>query len=676
MTVHTSQTPSLVKQSMSHPDYRPDIDGLRAVAVLAVVAFHAFPTRFAGGFIGVDIFFVISGFLISTIILRSTEGGTFRFSDFYARRVRRIFPALLLVLSSCYLSGWFLLFADEYRELGKHLASGAGFIANWVLWNESGYFDRVAEVKPLLHLWSLGIEEQFYILWPLAAWTAWKIRLNPFFVALLLALASFAWNLATVGHDADAAFFLPHTRIWELLAGCLLAHVHLHRLPSWWPRMSGLRAQADTVPQIPATLLNLTSLAGALALGLGVHFITAQAEFPGWRAIVPVSGAALLILAGPKAWINRRILAHPFLVWFGLISFPLYLWHWPLLSFARIIESETPAREIRIAAVLLSILLAWLTYRLIERPARAATSKYLVPALTGLMVLVGSVGYATFHQNGLPNRTIAANAALFMEQFDSPNHSQNARCLTRYPFPEADTYGWWFCAANRDQPPSLILLGNSFANHLYSGLASSPQTGHHSILSIGACPLGTEQITDPGAPTTVHPCSGNRPYRQAAFIDNIIRSNTSIRYAIIDGLAQKMDEARIQQISQRIDFFEAQGIKVVIFVPHIAVPRDLKGCYHRPLKTKLAQCQLPLSMKQAIDDDFAPFVNQITETHPNVGFFDQNEVFCKQEGCALTLDNRPIFGDSFGHYSAYASEQVAKRFAEWAASHAPGILQK
>ncbi len=115
---------------MSHPDYRPDIDGLRAVAVLAVVAFHAFPTRFAGGFIGVDIFFVISGFLISTIILRSTEGGTFRFSDFYARRVRRIFPALLLVLSSCYLSGWFLLFADEYRELGKHLASGAGFIAN------------------------------------------------------------------------------------------------------------------------------------------------------------------------------------------------------------------------------------------------------------------------------------------------------------------------------------------------------------------------------------------------------------------------------------------------------------------------------------------------------------------------------------------------------------------
>src|SRR5215470_2873449 len=146
--------------------YRADIDGLRAVAVLAVVGFHAFPGAFRGGFVGVDVFFVISGFLISTIIIKGLEKGTFRFTDFYARRVRRIFPALIVVLAACFAFGWIALLSDEYMQLGKHIAGGAGFVSNLVLWNESGYFDTSAETKPLLHAWSLGVEEQFYVLWP------------------------------------------------------------------------------------------------------------------------------------------------------------------------------------------------------------------------------------------------------------------------------------------------------------------------------------------------------------------------------------------------------------------------------------------------------------------------------------------------------------------------------
>ena len=147
---------------LSHPKYRPDIDGLRAIAVLAVVAFHAFPNWIKGGFIGVDVFFVISGYLISTIIFENLDKGTFRFSQFYARRIKRIFPALLLVLIACFAFGWLALLADEYKQLGKHIAAGAGFISNFILWNESGYFDNSAESKPLLHLWSLGIEERGY----------------------------------------------------------------------------------------------------------------------------------------------------------------------------------------------------------------------------------------------------------------------------------------------------------------------------------------------------------------------------------------------------------------------------------------------------------------------------------------------------------------------------------
>src|SRR5260370_40148903 len=162
--------------NLTHPKYRPDIDGLRAVAVLLVVGFHAFPDWVKGGFIGVDIFFVISGFLISTIIFENLERNSFSFIAFYSRRIRRIFPALLVVLIAAFAIGRFTLLPDEYRQLGKHIAGGAGFVANFVLWNESGYFDRAAETKPLPHLWSLGIEEQFYIVFPLLLWLAWQRR--------------------------------------------------------------------------------------------------------------------------------------------------------------------------------------------------------------------------------------------------------------------------------------------------------------------------------------------------------------------------------------------------------------------------------------------------------------------------------------------------------------------
>lgn len=175
----------------THPKYRADIDGLRALAVLSVVGFHAFPGMVKGGFIGVDIFFVISGFLISTILFDNLARGSFSLAEFYGRRVKRIFPALFLVLLSCYVLGWFVLLAEEYQQLGKHLAGGAGFIANFILKQESGYFDEAAEAKPLLHLWSLGIEEQFYIIWPLLLWAVWQQRHRLWGIIFLLAVVSF-----------------------------------------------------------------------------------------------------------------------------------------------------------------------------------------------------------------------------------------------------------------------------------------------------------------------------------------------------------------------------------------------------------------------------------------------------------------------------------------------------
>jgi hypothetical protein len=392
--------------------YRPDIDGLRAVAVLSVVVFHAFPELMKGGFIGVDIFFVISGFLISTIIFQNLDRGTFSFSEFYARRIRRIFPALLLVLIATYGFGWFALLADEYKQLGKHIVAGAGFVSNLVLWSEAGYFDNSAETKPLLHLWSLGIEEQFYIIWPLLVWVLWKLRLNLFSITFVIALVSFVLNAIGIKQDSVATFYSPQTRFWELLSGSILSCLSIYRgksfatskirIDSWLSKF----VHSEAVKTNARALSNITSFVGSSLLSYGFWRITKDVGFPGVWAIIPVLGSFLIILAGPKAWINRKILSNKILVWIGLISFPLYLWHWPLLSFARIVECEAPSRNVRLMSLALSIVLAWVTYKLIESPVRSDKSgKINVAVLVVLMAGVGWIGYHTYSRDGLSFRT-------------------------------------------------------------------------------------------------------------------------------------------------------------------------------------------------------------------------------------------------------------------------------
>src|SRR5882757_11390046 len=221
---------------MAHA-YRPDIDGLRAIAVGAVLGFHAFPGSFPGGFTGVDIFFVISGFLISGIILEELQAGTFTFGQFYARRIRRIFPALGLVLAATLLLGWLSLSPYDYEQLGGHVAAGAGFVSNLLLFHESGYFDTDSALKPLLHLWSLGVEEQYYLVWPLLLFVLRKHMHRIFWLILGVAVGSFVLNILLVHRQPSAAFYLPATRFWELMIGSIAAYRELHaarqmKLPS------------------------------------------------------------------------------------------------------------------------------------------------------------------------------------------------------------------------------------------------------------------------------------------------------------------------------------------------------------------------------------------------------------------------------------------------------------
>ena len=348
-----------VARPMKGRGYRPDIDGLRAVAVLAVVAFHAFPGWIHGGFIGVDVFFVISGYLITGLIGHELDAGAFSFWRFYARRARRIFPALIVVMLGSLTLGWTMMLPDEFARLGMHVVAGSFFSSNLVLWRESGYFDVSALTKPLLHLWSLGIEEQFYIAWPLCVLALWRVRERRTLVVSAIALASFGYCVLLSYSDLTAAFYSPLSRAWELMVGAALASLlPTHAGP---PRASAWREAAV--------------VAGLASIIVSVLVLEVQVRLPGFFTVPLVIGTSLVIAFGADTWVGRNLLASRLPVFVGLISYPLYLWHWPLLVFVRL-GLENTGRSVHFirlaeaASVLFAFAAAAATWHFVERPAR------------------------------------------------------------------------------------------------------------------------------------------------------------------------------------------------------------------------------------------------------------------------------------------------------------------
>ncbi len=398
-----------VSENPLRPKYRPDIDGLRAVAVLSVVFYHGFPGSLRGGFVGVDIFFMISGFLISTIIFQSIDQGSFSVSNFYSRRIRRIFPALAIVLISVLAFGWLCLFPDELQQLGKHTAASAGFIQNFILWREVGYFDNASETKPLLHIWSLGIEEQFYLIWPLLLWMASKLgkindghheKLCCFLATISVFVLSFVLNLDLVKLDPAKTFYLPQYRFFELALGGMLSWWVLYGSGIWTTPVDKQK-RAFLARFDERRIRNVSSITGFLILLIAFGQFNKQTVFPGKNALIPIFATAMIIWAGPQSWFNNKILSNKVLVWFGLISFPLYLWHWPIFAFGRIVYGGIPALEFRFIAVAISILLSWLTVRFIEGPFRFGNTRVpLKLATLGLVVCaVGGIGFTAGQMN-------------------------------------------------------------------------------------------------------------------------------------------------------------------------------------------------------------------------------------------------------------------------------------
>jgi len=338
--------------------YRPDIDGLRAIAVLSVVFCHAH-VRLHGGYVGVDVFFVISGYLITGLILKDIENDTFSFQHFWTRRIRRIVPALLAVIIVALGAGWFLLLPDAYAALGKSVVGVALLISNIQFWQDSDYFSPEASTKPLLHTWSLAVEEQFYLLIPTCLYVLSRVR-HPrltFALVLMTTIASFVLSAYGVFGNADATFYLLPTRAWELLVGSIIAHSPNRRtneLTTW---------------------RQLTAAAGMFGIFVPCFVYDATTPFPGIAALPPVVGAALVIWSGSHVtempFANRLLACKPLVV-IGLCSYSLYLWHWPLIAFSQYVSCSAFqfSRQSKLVLIATSVSLGLLSWRYIEQPFR------------------------------------------------------------------------------------------------------------------------------------------------------------------------------------------------------------------------------------------------------------------------------------------------------------------
>jgi len=650
------------------PSWRADIDGLRAVSIGSVVAWHAFAGKFPGGFIGVDVFFVISGFLITGLLLRDIEAGTLRLRHFWQRRILRIFPALLLVLFFCLVMGWFVLLADEYQQLGKHICAAAAFLSNFILMREDGYFDNAAETKPLLHLWSLGVEEQFYLLWPLVLYLARKTGLHLLATMLVLTLASFAWNVALVHYNQTHTFYAPYTRLWELSAGGCLAWLAFYR--------------HSTLANIQNRWGHIFCLSGALLIGGSVFGLHQHIQWPGGWALLPVTGALLLIGAGENAWLNRTVLSYRPVVWVGLISFPLYLWHWPLLSFAHIMEAGMPQREIRIVAVLLAVVLAWATWAVVEKRVRAPSPsgqpRIKVLVLCALLAIAAAVGHVVKKHEGFPARAALQGLPEAIKPLKEDDPHNHAQCLERYGLQGQSSMR--YCKISGAGKPRIALVGDSHAAALFSGLADALQQRdeQQGLLMMGGY-LYTNVILHPKGKRAEFDAytagaRGTEFIAREKSIDTVILAGRGPVYITtehefyLEGHPEITDKKKVLEIGLRsvLDLMQENGKKIiyVLEVPTLTFTPDL--CQeNRPvwLTWKIHDCLLPRATYEEKNREYLELVASILKDYPAVQVFDPSRYLCDAHFCTAKAQERILYGDD-NHLSEVGSAFLAKELVQ------------
>ena len=620
-------------------DYRPDIDGMRGLAVLLVVVNHAFPQALPSGFIGVDVFFIISGYLITNIILQEIHDGKFSLIDFYSRRIRRIFPSLFVVLLSSFAFGWFFLLGDEFKQLGKHIFGGATFISNILLWQESGYFDQVSAAKPLLNLWSLGVEEQYYIIWPLILMMLSSRSMMVLKISIAIFTASFFLNVIYIYifDDSSSAFFLPQSRFWELMLGAIL---------SCLPRCKILSLTFEKFVN-NIFLRNTFSIAGFGCIFLSAFISIEKNIFPGFFALLPCFGAILVISAGSDSYINKNFLSNKYLVWVGLISYPLYLWHWPLLSFEFILFNDSENTVLRVFTILFSFFLAVITYHCIEKRFRYGNhglKKSIV--LLFLMICIGYVGLNTYMRDGLIFRLKHIQFRL-PEKLQQLGVKQNP--ADHFMTPQFDT---------RDATKqTLVLWGDSYAGHLVAGFNKNASHNFNIKILDGGCPplLNTELSNRPNCPK---------------FTENNLNKVLQEQPDYLVLAANWTDYRNWIEVEETIKILKSNGINNIALVGPAPQWKDTlyKQLYLDFLSKRISTIdyQVPYRMDFGLNPNFYSIEAKLKVIASNlhVSYLSVVDVLCNSSGCITRFGESADSLSSFdgGHLTKTASEYVVKNF--------------
>jgi peptidoglycan/LPS O-acetylase OafA/YrhL len=621
--------------------YRPEIDGLRAIAVLPVLFFHAGWRAFSGGFVGVDVFFVISGYLITSLILDEMNEGTFSLLKFYERRTRRIFPALFTVLVASSIAAMLWLSPQFLIDFGKSCLATVAFVANILFWRQAGYFETANMYKPLLHLWSLSVEEQFYLFFPLFLFGLIKLDLyKRFLIIAAVMIASFCLALFEINRAPNIAFYALHTRAWELLAGSCC-----------------VRFQVKSSSAL--SFLGLALIVGA------IFWFNEATPFPSAWTLLPVIGTVLIILFTDESGGVGRVLASKPFVGLGLISYSLYLWHVPLLVFARLRSAESLTTLQTVLLLCAALILACITWKFIEQPFRKNQGNNVFKLAACASVTMLFVASVFIYTQGFPNRANAMGqtyADLKIAERFRPNFGFGAECAAGFTLSPN-------CATTAN--PKVLVWGDSFAAHVTESVANAlPKDVGLRQLTLQACSPVFDLAPALGADDAEKCLLFNQQVddwlRQKPGITTVIVSSPFGWITNPDSAFTKRDGSRVsggadiavQTLLEIISRFKTYGLRVIIISPTPHSSLNLGQCLQTMLWTsqKLSACDFSINSYSAATKRAYRLLKDLGEDVPIIWL---DHALCDQQLCHSASGDLALYRDN-GHLSIEGSKWLGQ----------------
>lgn len=641
--------------------YNPEIDGLRGVAITLVLLFHIWPEYFSFGYVGVDIFFVLSGYLITQIIYTKLEANTFSFKDFYRNRIRRIFPAMLIVVTATFVIGYLFMFPSELEQLGGHIKSSAFFYQNFRLSGEVGYWDEASQLKPLLHFWSLSIEEQFYLLWPFVILAIYKLRWNLFlslgvlFVLLLIVPQFFKIDL----------FYHSFARFWELCFGGLVF---------------AFSARFDTLK-----FTDKFKLIIYLVFLVAIAMTYKNTQFDLYKTLFVVISTGLLILVFVNNT-NQKIFSSTPLVFLGLISFPLYLWHYIFISYMHIFGLDVQAYGF--VVIFISVFISYLTYRYVELYARKQISYKLALTLFSIAIVIGLFGQYMNKQKGFPHRSHLASNEKFQAQFvRTPAQDEIGLSLMQKILGYKPSNDYIKATSDDINKKFIAIIGDSHAHTSFPGFAQEfAKQGYETVLlANSSCPpyhggaMGKnindvkkceQKISDiytifdnlPKLEKVVFatrgPCyiydigygiiaNGGKPsnYRFKDFFTTIIDYN------------QENIFFRVQE--DTVSFFNNRNIEFYYLLENPELGFHPKNCMARPFDIFSNDCKMSYEEYFKRQNKYRTKTFELAKQYQNITILDVENLFCSGQFCYAMRDDKMLYADG-DHHSIDGSIEQAK----------------